>query len=201
MFRVLSKHPRKINKNLPPSPGLSLPIIGHLYLIKKPVRQTLANLSNKYIRLYKGSKGGEFMTNDAKSTFFYLTLNVIMRMIAGKRYHGENPAELGESRKVKEIVTETFELSGATNTGDFVPVLKWFEMNHNEKRLAILHSKRDKFLQDLIEAHRGVKDGSASDQGSSKTTIDILLALQETEPEFFTYEIIRSMMTVSTHYT
>jgi hypothetical protein len=87
-------------------------------------------------KLYKGSKGGEFMTNDAKSTFFYLTLDVIMRMIAGKRYHGENPAELGESRKVKEIVTETFELSGATNTGDFVPVLKWFEMNHNEKRLA-----------------------------------------------------------------
>lgn len=106
------------------------------------------------------------MTNDAESTFFYLTLDVIMRMIAGKRYHGENPAELGESRKVKEIVTETFELSGATNTGDFVPVLKWFEMNHNEKRLAVLHCKRDKFLQDLIEAHREVKDESASDQGS-----------------------------------
>ncbi|KAG6749044.1 hypothetical protein POTOM_046086 [Populus tomentosa] len=88
-------------------------------------------------------------------------------MIAGKRYHGENPAELGESRKVKEIVTETFELSGATNTGDFVPVLKWFEMNHNEKRFAILHSKRDKFLQDWIEAYRGVKDESASDQGSN----------------------------------
>ena len=141
------------------------------------------------------------MTNDAKSTFFYLTLHVIMRMIAGKRYHGENPAELEESRNVKEIVTETFELRGATNTGDFVLVLKWFEMNHNEKRLAVLHCKRDKFLQDLIEAHREVKDESASDQGSSKTTIDILLALQETEPEFYTSEIIRGMMTVSTHYT
>jgi len=141
------------------------------------------------------------MTNDAKSTFFYLTLHVIMRMIAGKRYHGENPAELEESRNVKEIVTETFELRGATNTGDFVLVLKWFEMNHNEKRLAVLHCKRDKFLQDLIEAHREVKDESASDQGSSKTTIDILLALQETEPEFYTCEIIRSMMAVSTHYT
>jgi len=43
--------------------------------------------------------------NDAKSTFFYLTLNVIMRMIAAKRYHKENPAELEESRKVKEIAT------------------------------------------------------------------------------------------------
>jgi len=64
-----------------------------------------------------------------------------------------------------------------------VLVLKWFEMNHNKKRLAILHCKRDKFLQDLIEAHREVKDESTSDQGSSKTTIDILLALQETEPE------------------
>jgi hypothetical protein len=58
-----------------------------------------------------------------------------------------------------------------------VLVLKWFEMNHNKKRLAILHCKRDKFLQDLIKAHIKIKDESASDQWSSKTTIDILLAL------------------------
>lgn len=37
-------HPRK---NLPPSP-LSLPIIGHLYLIKNSLQQTLTSLSTKY---------------------------------------------------------------------------------------------------------------------------------------------------------
>lgn len=92
---------------------------------------------------------------------------------------------------------ETFELSGATNIGDFVPALKWIGLNNVEKRLAILHRKRDEFVQDLILEHRKVKSESASDQGSSKTMIDVLLTLQETEPEYYTDEIIRGLMTVS----
>jgi hypothetical protein len=290
MFYFLSKHLCKISKNLPPSPGLSLPIIGHLYLIKKPLHQTLANLSNKYgpilfiqfgsrpvilvsspsvaeeclskndiifanrprllagkhlgynyttltwasygnhwrnlrriaaleilstnrlkmfyhiradevrllvHKLFKGCRGGEFMSIDAKSTFFDLTLNVITRMIAGKRYYGEDLAELGEARQFKEIVRETFELSGATNIGDFVPALKWIGLNNIEKRLAILHRKRDEFVQDLILEHRKVKSEFASHQGSSKTMINVLLTLQETEPEYYTDELIRGLMTVS----
>ncbi|KAG9135321.1 hypothetical protein Leryth_015219 [Lithospermum erythrorhizon] len=35
------------NKNLPPSP-LSLPILGHLHLLKKPLHRSLAYLSQKY---------------------------------------------------------------------------------------------------------------------------------------------------------
>jgi len=137
------------------------------------------------------------MSIDAKSTFFDLTLNVITRMIAGKRYYGEDLAELGEARQFKEIVRETFELSGATNIGDFVPALKWVGLNNIEKRLAILHRKRDEFVQDLILEHIKVKSEFASDQGSSKTMIDVLLTLQETEPEYYTDEIIRGLMTVS----
>ncbi|CAK7331961.1 unnamed protein product [Dovyalis caffra] len=67
-----------------------------------------------------------------------------------------------EPKEFKEIVTETFELSGAI---EFVPVLKPFGLNNIEKRLAILHKKRDKFLQRLIEDHSKVKDESTSDQG------------------------------------
>ncbi|XWS21260.1 hypothetical protein CRYUN_Cryun30bG0040400 [Craigia yunnanensis] len=36
------------NKGLPPSPALSLPIIGHLHLIKKPLYRTLAKLSKQH---------------------------------------------------------------------------------------------------------------------------------------------------------
>ncbi|EYU25485.1 hypothetical protein MIMGU_mgv1a022219mg, partial [Erythranthe guttata] len=35
-------------RKYPPSPPLSLPIIGHLYLFKKPIHRILANLSDKY---------------------------------------------------------------------------------------------------------------------------------------------------------
>ncbi|GFY95974.1 cytochrome P450, family 81, subfamily H, polypeptide 1 [Actinidia rufa] len=106
-------------------------------------------------RLHKGSKNGDFHKVDMKSAFFELTLNNMMKMIAGKRYYDENnTVDLEETRKFKEMVTEAFQLSGATNYGDFVPFLKWVGVNGLEKRLQELQKKRDKFLQDLIEKHR-----------------------------------------------
>uniref|UniRef100_A0A5B7BVS7 Isoflavone 2'-hydroxylase-like n=1 Tax=Davidia involucrata TaxID=16924 RepID=A0A5B7BVS7_DAVIN len=275
-------------QKLPPSPHLSLPIIGHLYLFKKPLHRTLAKISDQYgpilflrlgsrpvllvsspsaaeecftkndivfanrprllagkhlgynyttlvwasyghhwrnlrriasieilstkrlqmfasirsneiqlliCRLFRGSYDGEYYTLDMKSAFFELTLNIMMRMIAGKRYYGDNIGELEETRKFKEIVTQTFQLSGATNIADFVPVLKWVGFNGIEKRLKVLQEKRDGFMQDLIEEHRKMRSDSCSEQ-RSKTMTDVLLSLQETEPEYYTDQIIRGIMQV-----
>ncbi|KAM5565798.1 cytochrome P450 81Q32 [Rosa sericea] len=288
IYLLLKNYLQKINKRLPPSPSLSFPIIGHLYLIKKPLHRTLAKLANKYgsilyikfgsrpvvivsspsaaeecftkndiafanrlgllagkhlgynyttlvwasygshwrnlrriaslellsshrlqmfhgiradevrsliVRLFRGSIGGEFYIVDMNSTFFRLTLNVIMRMIAGKRYYGEDRTGLEEAKRFEQIVVETFQLSGATNIGDFVPVLKYVGANGLEKKLLILQKKRNKFMQDLIEEHRKGQSGSVSEQ-RSKTMVDVLLSLQETEPEYYTDEIIRGLMQV-----
>lgn len=35
-------------QNLPPSPPISLPVIGHLYLLKKPIHRTLADVCKRY---------------------------------------------------------------------------------------------------------------------------------------------------------
>jgi hypothetical protein len=45
---IFTKHLVKISKRLPPSPGISLPIVGHLYLFKKPLHQTFAKLANQH---------------------------------------------------------------------------------------------------------------------------------------------------------
>ncbi|KAF3446587.1 hypothetical protein FNV43_RR11767 [Rhamnella rubrinervis] len=121
-------------------------------------------------RLYENCKGVEFKIVDMKSTFFELTLNDMMRMIAGNRYYGEDMAEMKETRQFKEIVTETFELSGATNIGDFVPLINLLGRRGLEERLVI--------------------------KEKNKALIDVLLPLQETEPEYCTDEIIRGMILV-----
>lgn len=146
-------------------------------------------------RLFKGSNGGQYQIVDMKSMFFEMTLNVMMRMIAGKRFYEENMADLEEAKKFKEIVTETFRLSGATNIVDFIPFLKWAGLNNVEKSLVILQGKRDKFMQDLIEEHRRMRNDFASPDGS-KTMINVLLSLQENEPEYYTDHVIRGMMQV-----
>jgi hypothetical protein len=92
-------------------------------------------------QLYGRSEGCEFHIVDMKSKFFEMTLNVMMRMIGGKRYYGESVEELKETRKFKELVSETFELSGATNIGDFLPVLKWVGLNGLEKKVGDIARK------------------------------------------------------------
>ncbi|CAN6721677.1 unnamed protein product [Malus baccata var. baccata] len=147
-------------------------------------------------RLFRGSKPDEFQILDMKSTFFELTLNVLMRMIAGKRYYGEQTEKSEEAQLFKEIVIETFELSGATNIGDFMPVLKHLGVTGLEKKLVLLQKRRDKFMQNLIEEHRKLQRGSVSEQ-RSKSMVDVLLDLKETEPEYYSDEIIRGMIQVS----
>ncbi|XWS21261.1 hypothetical protein CRYUN_Cryun30bG0040500 [Craigia yunnanensis] len=134
------------------------------------------------LRFYRSSKGGDQIV-EMKSIFFELTLNVMMRMIAGKRYCREGEEELEEERKFKEIVRETFQLSGATNIVDFLPVLKWIGLNEIEKKLTILHRKREGFMQNLIEERGKLISHSCSEE-SSKTMVDVLLSFQETAPEY-----------------
>lgn len=149
-------------------------------------------------RVYGYCSGGNFAAVEMKTVLFEMTLNNIMRMIAGKRYYGEKMADLeDETRKFKEMVTETFELSGGANIGDFLPFLNWVGLNGLDKRLKVLKQKRDKFMQDFIEEHRKEKKSeNFRDQQTSKTMTDVLLSLQEIEPEYYTDEIIRGLMQV-----
>jgi cytochrome P450 len=61
-----------------------------------------------------------------------------------------------------------------------------------------LQGKRDKFMQDLIEEHRRRRsDRDPAFEERGKTMINVLLSLQEAEPEYYTDEIIRGMTLVS----
>lgn len=127
-----------------------------------------------------------------KSAFFEMMLNVMMMMIGGKRYYDDVSGNSGERLRFKEIVTETFKLSGATNIGDFVPILRWIGMDKLENKLKALQEKRDNFMQDLIDEHR---KNNSEKQGNT-TLIDVLLSLQDNDPQNYKDEIIRGMMQV-----
>ncbi|KAL3840451.1 hypothetical protein ACJIZ3_025042 [Penstemon smallii] len=269
-------------RNLPPTPLLNLPFIGHLYLLKKPLHRTLAKISNTYgpvLLLQFGSRRilvvsspsaaedcftkndvvfanrphllagkhigynyttlawssyGDHWRNlrkissveilsthrlqmlnriridevesmirglnrdseqqrpvDMKKVFFELTINVVMNMIAGKRYYGENVEEGEEGKRFREIVIDTFRLGGS-NIGDFLPVVKWLGVGGFEKRLVELQKRRDEFMQKLVEEckSRIAKKGG----GETKTMIEMLLELQEKEPGYYKDQLIRSLM-------
>ncbi|KAA8533577.1 hypothetical protein F0562_030989 [Nyssa sinensis] len=137
-------------------------------------------------------------TVDMKSAFFELTFNVMMRMIAGKRYYGENVTDLGEARRFQAIINDSRSGTGV-NLVDFLPIVRWLGFNGTEKRLMALQEKRDKFMQELIQGHRKISSDAAASSGEKKRTIiEILLSLHQTEPDYYTDESIRNLMLAGT---
>ncbi|OMO70676.1 Cytochrome P450 [Corchorus olitorius] len=129
---------------------------------------------------------------ELRTAFFELTLNVMMGMLAGKRYYGENLEDVEEARRFREIHVETFKLSAKLNVGDFLP---WIKLRGLERKLIECQSKRDKFMQDLIEQHRERMRNNC-DGMRKKTMIEVLLSLQESEPEYYTDQMIRGLLLV-----
>ncbi|KAF5448359.1 hypothetical protein F2P56_028903 [Juglans regia] len=273
---------RTLPKHLPPSPPNSLPILGHLHLLKKPLHRTFHRLSQKYgqvfslrfgsrlvvvvssqfaaeecftkndivlanrpavtvgkhlgynhttvvaapygdhwrnlrrissleilstnrLNMFSGIRRDEikrllrklshnsckdFAKVELKSLFTELTFNIVMRMVAGKRYYGygEGVKDEEEARQFREIMKEVTANGGASNPGEFVPLLQWIDLGGLEKRMKRLAKRTDAFLQGLIDEKRREEQGN--------TMIDHLLSLQKSQPEYYTDQIIKGLILV-----
>ena len=141
-------------------------------------------------KLSKNSCQG-FAKVELKSMFSELTFNIIMRMVAGKRYYGEDVKDVGEAREFRELVSEVLKMSGATNPGEFVALLRWIDYGGLEKKLKGFAKRTDVLMQGLIDEAR-----NKGEEGE-KTMINHLLSLQKSQPEYYTDQIIKGLVLVS----
>nr|QWK52285.1 cytochrome P450 81G1-2 [Isatis tinctoria] len=135
------------------------------------------------------SGGNSFARLELRPLLSGFTLNIVMRMVAGKRYYGE---ENEEAKRVLELINEMLELGGFTYVGDFLPILKLFDFDGYVKRVKKLGSKLDKFLQKLVDEHRGNRGKTEFEN----TMITHLLTLQESQHEYYTDEIIKGLVLI-----
>ncbi|CAN1191821.1 Cytochrome P450 81Q32 [Linum perenne] len=157
-----------------------------LRLRQEEVRILIRGLLNK-------AASGEFVKVEMKSRLLGLSMNIIMKMVVGKRYFGmeEGKEDVEESEKFKELMRDVFELSGASNPGDYLPVLRWFDFGGLEKRMWKIQAKVDAFFQGLIDEHRN------NDEHGRKTMIDTMLSMQQSEPDIYSDDIIKGhVMTI-----
>ncbi|KDP45416.1 hypothetical protein JCGZ_09665 [Jatropha curcas] len=135
-----------------------------------------------------------FTKMEMRSRLSGLSFNIILRMISGKRYFGAEVENLEVAKRFGDIARETTAVSGASNPGDFLPFLQWIDFKGLKKTMVRLHKDWDEFCQGLIDEHRKNKNSSSQERGRSKTLIDNMLSLQESEPKSYSDEIIKGLI-------
>ncbi|KAG2245466.1 hypothetical protein Bca52824_092700 [Brassica carinata] len=145
-----------------------------LYIRKDEIRRLISRLSQDSLH--------GFVEVEMKSLLGNLASNNIIRMLAGKRYYGE---ENDEAKSVRELVAEVVASSGAGNPADYLSVLRWF--TPFEKQIKNLGNRFDAFLQRIVDEKRAEKE-------IGQSMIDRLLSLQETQPDYYTDDIIKGLI-------
>ncbi|XP_020590040.1 cytochrome P450 81D11-like [Phalaenopsis equestris] len=104
---------------------------------------------------------------ELKSSLFGLTMNIMMKIIAGRRYYVEDDEKNKEVYKFKEVIEKITLLSGATNVGDFLPAtIRWFACGGVKRKMKKIN----------------------------KNMIDALLSLQEKHPKQYTDVFIKALV-------
>ncbi|CAL0334927.1 unnamed protein product [Lupinus luteus] len=85
--------------------------------------------THRLVQKLAKDSSSEFAPVELTSTFRDMTYNNMMRMIAGKRYYGEDSElkDVDEAKEFRETVTELLKLAGVSNKADYLPFLKWFD--------------------------------------------------------------------------
>nr|GEV78082.1 isoflavone 3'-hydroxylase-like [Tanacetum cinerariifolium] len=143
-------------------------------------------------RVYQSAM--KYGTVEMKSMFFELMLNVLMMMIAGKRYYGDSSADMDEAQSFKKLVKESFLVMESTDVSNYIPWLKWVVGNEMEKKMAALGKRREEFMQSLIDENR--RNSIMEKDNKNHNFIEVLLKLQESQPEYYKDEIIKGLMQV-----
>lgn len=143
------------------------------------------------------SSSEAFRLVELKSKCFELTTNMIMQMIAGKRYYGES-GTVGpkEGHRFQELIKEAFSLGAASNPEDFLPVIRLLGVNKLKNRLVKLEREIDELLQEMVDEQRSNRQAKNVKEEEKKTILDVMLSLQETEAEYYTDQLIKGMIMV-----
>ncbi|GMJ07821.1 cytochrome P450, family 81, subfamily D, polypeptide 8 [Hibiscus trionum] len=125
-----------------------------------------------------------------KSMFIDLALNNIMRMVAGKRYHGGGTDNEREAKEFRELMEEAFAVGGVSHPVDFFPILNWIGGRNFVTKVKDIGERMDRFMQSLIDDIRG------KTQSGATTVVHHLLSLQQAEPHYYSDQIIKGLIQV-----
>lgn len=123
--------------------------------------------------VYKACK----MPLNLKDYLTTVSLNVISRMVLGKKYTDESENAIVSPEEFKKMLDELFLLSGVMNIGDNIPWIDFLDLQGYIKRMKTLSKKLDKFLEHVLDEH--IERRKQVKNYVPKDMVDVLLQLAD----------------------
>ncbi|KAI9113105.1 hypothetical protein K1719_015630 [Acacia pycnantha] len=116
-----------------------------------------------------------------------LMLNMVVRMVAGKRYFGASAKggdeDNEEARRCQKAISQFFHLIGVFVVSDGIPFLGWLDVGGHEKAMKKTAKDLDDILESWLDEHRKHRArGSGGDESQvegEQDFIHVMLSLQE----------------------
>ncbi|PKI39118.1 hypothetical protein CRG98_040494 [Punica granatum] len=123
---------------------------------------------------------------DMKRWFRDITVNIMFRMIVGKRFHDDGEGD-EEGRKA---LRDWMELIGRFVVSDGLPFLRWLDLGGHEKAMKKTAKELDLVVQQWLDEHKARRnlDGEAGAVKSEQDFMDVLLSNLDGNAEISSYD-------------
>ncbi|KAI3686775.1 hypothetical protein L1987_80462 [Smallanthus sonchifolius] len=157
----------------------------------------LDEIRSMILRLFSAAGDDPDQVVDLRSEFSGFMFNVMTRMMGGKRFYGNlDGGEVDEAKRFSDVIEDTEHVISEWKILDMLPNFRWFFAGKIEKAFAAVQKRRDDFMQKWIDEFRA--DGLGDGDGK-KTFLQILLSLQDVDPEYYSDKMIRSLSQALLH--
>ncbi|XP_030441049.1 cytochrome P450 CYP82D47-like [Syzygium oleosum] len=141
------------------------------HLRESEVQASINHIYKRCVENYSGAPKKVLV--DMKRWFGDITLNVVFRMIVGKRYEDER------DEKGRQAFRDFFDLAGRFVVSDAFPVLRWLDLDGYEKMMKKTAQELDRVVQGWLNEHksrRNTKKGHGSNKDNDQDFMDVLLS-------------------------
>ncbi|KAL7141994.1 hypothetical protein ABFS83_08G092400 [Erythranthe nasuta] len=112
---------------------------------------------------------------EMKEWFGNLNLNVVLMMVAGKRYSGGGD-DVEETRRWRAVMRDFFHFITMVVPADAMPYLGWLDLGGHEKKMRETAKELDRTIGGWLAEHREKKN-SGDDESKPQDFMDVMLSV------------------------
>ncbi|KAJ3709055.1 hypothetical protein LUZ61_012760 [Rhynchospora tenuis] len=139
-------------------------------------------------RKIKSEISNTFVKLEFKRMLFESMMDLMLIIVAGKRFYGDNFDASDDIKKFGESIVAWFQASGPSNKEDYVPLLRILDLKGTMRKMKYATKMNEEMVQKMIDEHR--QEGI----GKRKTMINSLLELQKEDSDKYKDEVIRDIV-------